>query len=45
MHGPAGALSFWRDGQRVLTWSGLQVAGLAFYVLLGFAALMVSSMV
>ena len=45
MHGPAGALSFSRDGQRVLTWSGLQLAGLAFYVLLGFVALMVRSMV
>lgn len=45
MHGPAGALSFKRDGQRVITSSGLVLAGLAFYVLLGFVALMVSSMV
>ncbi|PIF91427.1 hypothetical protein CLU86_2354 [Acidovorax sp. 62] len=45
MHGPAGALSFKRDGQRVFTWSGMQLAGLVFYVLLGFAALMVSSLV
>lgn len=45
MHGPAGALSFSRDGQRVITSSGLVLAGLAFYVLLGFVALMVSSMV
>ena len=45
MHGPAGALSFKRDDQRVITSSGLVLAGLAFYVLLGFVALMVSSLV
>lgn len=39
VHGPAGALSFKRDGQRVLTLSGLLFAGLAFYVLLAVAAL------
>ncbi len=45
MHVPAGALSFKRDDQRVITSSGLVLAGLAFYVLLGFVALMVSSLV
>lgn len=45
MHWPAGALSFKRDDQRVITSSGLVLAGLAFYVLLGFVALMVSSLV
>ncbi|MCZ8095428.1 MAG: hypothetical protein O9331_18295 [Acidovorax sp.] len=45
MHGPAGALSFKRDGQRVITSSGLVLAGLAFYVLWGFVALVVSSLV
>ncbi|AYM95714.1 hypothetical protein EAG14_05935 [Acidovorax sp. 1608163] len=44
MHGPAGALSFSRDGQRVFTWSGMQLAGLAFYVLLGLAAAGVASL-
>ncbi len=45
MHGPAGALSFKRDGQRVLTWTGLQLAGVMFYVLAGFVALVVSALV
>jgi len=44
VYGPAGALSFKRDGRRVLTLSGLMFAGLAFYVLLGFVALMASSL-
>ncbi|PIF26848.1 hypothetical protein CLU88_1726 [Acidovorax sp. 56] len=44
MHGTAGALSFKRDGQRVLTSSGLLFAGLAFYVLLGLAAAGVASL-
>ncbi len=43
MHGPAGALSFKRDGQRVITSSGLVFAGLAFYVLLGLVAAGVAS--
>ena len=30
MYGPAGALSFKRDGQRVFTWSGMQLAGVVF---------------
>ena len=45
MYGPAGALSCKRDGQRVFTWSGMQLAGLVFCVLLGFSALVVSSLV
>lgn len=45
MYGPAGALSFKRDGQRVFTWSGMQLAGVVFCVLLGFAALVVSFLV
>ena len=45
MHGPAGALSFKRDDPQVIASSGLVLAGLAFYVLLGFVALMVSSLV
>jgi hypothetical protein len=45
MYGPAGALSFKRDGQRVFTWSGMQLAGVVFCVLLGFTALVVSVLV
>ena len=44
MYSPAGALSFKRDGQRVFTWNGMQLAGLAFYVLLGFVTLVASSL-
>lgn len=33
-YGPAGALSFVRDGQRVITDIGLQFFGAAFYVVL-----------
>lgn len=43
--GQQARLSFKRDGQRVITSSGLVLAGLAFCVLLGFVALMVSSLV
>lgn len=32
IHGPAGALSFVRDGQRVVTDTGLSFVGIAFYV-------------
>ena len=35
----AGALSFVREGQRVITSTGLVFAGLAFYILLVFLAL------
>jgi len=35
----AGALSFVRDGQRVITTTGLLFAGLAFYILLAVLAL------
>lgn len=34
IYGPAGALSFVRDGQRVITDMGLQFFGAAFYVVL-----------
>ena len=44
MYGPAGALSFTRDGQRVFTWNGIQLAGLVFYVLLCMTALVVASL-
>jgi hypothetical protein len=44
MYGPAGALSFKRDGQRVFTWSGMQLAGVVFYVLLCMTALVVASL-
>ena len=33
IHGPGGALSFKRDGRRVLTTLGLQFLGTLFYVL------------
>jgi hypothetical protein len=45
MYGPAGALSFTRDGQRVFTWNGMQLAGLVFYVLLCVTALVVTSLI
>lgn len=38
VHGPAGALSFQRDGKRVLTPTGLLFVGVAFYALVGPAA-------
>jgi hypothetical protein len=44
VHGPAGALSFQCDGQRVLTSKGLWLVGLAFYVLVGLAAAGVASL-
>lgn len=34
IHGPAGALSFVRDGQRVVTNIGLSFAGIAFYAVM-----------
>lgn len=34
IYGPAGALSFVRDGQRVITDIGLQFFGAAFYIAL-----------
>lgn len=37
MHGPAGALSFRRDGQRVVTCNGLLLVGVLFYVVLALA--------
>lgn len=37
IHGPAGALSFKRDGQRVVTVNGLLLVGIAFYIALVFA--------
>lgn len=41
LYGPAGALSFQRDGHRVLTSSGLLFLGLAFYTFLGAIAAVV----
>ncbi|MGC1174574.1 hypothetical protein [Polaromonas sp.] len=38
IHGPAGALSFVRDGRRVITDTGLLFFGIAFYVALFAAA-------
>lgn len=43
LYGPAGALSFQRDGHRVLTSSGLLFLGLAFYTLLGAIAAVVAT--
>jgi hypothetical protein len=34
IYGPAGALSFNRDGQRVITNTGLTFVGIVFYVVL-----------
>jgi len=39
VHGLAGALSFVRDGQRVVTRTGLLFVGIGFYVVLVSAAL------
>lgn len=39
VHGPAGAFSFKRDGQRVITFNGLLVAGISFYALIALALL------
>jgi hypothetical protein len=44
IYSPAGALSFKRDGQRVFTWNGMQLAVLVFYVLLGITALVMASL-
>jgi hypothetical protein len=41
IHGPAGAISFKRDGQRVITTDGVSFIGLAFY--LGLIALFVAT--
>lgn len=38
VHGMAGSLSFMRDGQRVVTRTGLLFVGIAVYVLLALAA-------
>lgn len=37
IHGPSGALSFKRDGERVFTTAGLGIVGLSFYGLLALA--------
>ena len=44
IYGAAGALSFKRDGQRVVTPTGLLFVGGLFYALLGFAALWLVSL-
>jgi len=43
IYGPAGALSFKREGQRVITANGLLFVGVLFYVLLAFVLFWVSS--
>ena len=43
IYAPAGALSFKRDGQRVVTASGLALAGVAFYALLGLVLVWLAS--
>lgn len=43
VHAAAGALSFVRDGRRVITVTGQQVAGMAFYVLLIASVLLAAS--
>ena len=37
VHAAAGALSFVRDGQRVITTTGMGLLGFVFYLLLGVA--------
>jgi hypothetical protein len=37
IHAPAGALSFVRDGRRVVTANGMLFVGVAFYILVVFA--------
>jgi len=39
IYGPAGALSFLREGRRVVTANGMLFAGVFFYVALAFALL------
>lgn len=39
IYGPAGALSFFREGRRVVTANGMLFAGVLFYVALAFALL------
>lgn len=41
--GAAGALSFVRDGQRVITKTGLLFAGIAFLILLIFVSMTIAS--
>lgn len=36
IYSPAGALSFVRDGRRVIAINGLLFSGIGFYVILGF---------
>lgn len=43
VHGMAGALSFKRDGRRVVTRTGLLLAGLVFYVALAVALVAVGA--
>ncbi len=43
IYGAAGALSFVRDGQRVITETGLLFIGIASYVVLIFAALAIAT--
>ena len=43
VHGAAGALSFVRDGQRVVTTTGLGLLGFIFYLLLAVALVLAAS--
>jgi len=45
IYGPAGALSFKREGQRVITANGLLIVGVLFYVFWRFALYWVASWV
>lgn len=44
VHAAAGALSFVRDGRRVITVTGQQLAGMAFYGLLFASVLLAASL-
>lgn len=43
--GAAGALSFVRDGQRVITETGLLFAGIAFLILLIYVSMTIASVI
>ena len=43
VYGPAGALSFKREGQRVITATGLLLVGILFYIALGVLLLWLAS--
>jgi hypothetical protein len=43
VYGPAGALSFKREGQRVITATGMLLVGVLFYLALGVVLLWLAS--